>query len=125
MCCRIVLFLSYTVATTHLSLIPFSSDVPSAETLMARIVACEMAMLYEQVLNMAARECDLLIKAHSLLCRWYGCLFGHYNHCQLVDYGGTLQTYIEIARLWLVLEIWWPWYTRAELLYYRLLVRRI
>jgi len=49
-----------------LMLFPLAPDVPSPEALMARVVACEMAILLEALLLVAARDkVDLLIVAHA------------------------------------------------------------
>lgn len=62
--CWIVLALSDTVGAVCFPLIPCSSNVPSAKTLVAGIVACEMAVLHEPILVMATRKLDLFVEAH-------------------------------------------------------------
>lgn len=45
-------------------LLPRTLDVPSAEALMAWVVACEMTVLDEVVFFMPASALDLLVKTH-------------------------------------------------------------
>jgi hypothetical protein len=54
------------VSTFGFMLLPLTPNVPSPETLMAWVVACEMAILLEPLLFVAARdEMNLLIVAHG------------------------------------------------------------
>jgi hypothetical protein len=62
--CLMVLNIPGTAVAVFLLFVPLSSDVPSAETLMTWIIACEMTVLCKPLLFMATGEVDLLVKAH-------------------------------------------------------------
>jgi hypothetical protein len=63
---------SNTAVAFGVTLVPFSLEAPGSETLMARVVAGEMTVLYESLLVMATgNEVDLLVEAHlGRMGRW-------------------------------------------------------
>jgi hypothetical protein len=58
------LLLLCTAAAVCLRLGPLPPNVPSAEALMTRIVACEVAVLHEAVLCVPTGEVDFLVHTH-------------------------------------------------------------
>jgi hypothetical protein len=62
------MLLSGAVVAICLDLLPFASDIPSAEALMPGIVACKVAVLHEAMLGVAAGKHDLLINTHRGEC---------------------------------------------------------
>lgn len=69
--------LSHTAVTLGVTLVPFSLEAPGSETLVAGIVAGEVAVLDESLLVMATGdEVDLLVKAHIGRLGWRVWEFG-------------------------------------------------
>lgn len=55
-----------TILTLTSVLLPLALNVPSAEALMAGVIACKMAILQKPLLFVSARnEVDLLVGAHG------------------------------------------------------------
>jgi hypothetical protein len=91
-----VLNIPGTAVAVFLLFVPLSSDVPSAETLMAWIIACEMTVLCKPLLFMATGEVDLLVKAH-LKCV------------------GCMTDFSVFARELQSLSACWPWWNLTYL----------